>query len=385
MTQRTSSRRGAAVTLALALVLGSPRPARADNDLATEYENYREAGGRITVQTEGALLDQDLTSDLHFQLGGVLDSITGATPNGNPAPPGSQQVALSQLTDRRKAWNTDLAEQVGPVNISAGYSRSLEHDYVSNGWSLNTVTDLNQKNTTLLVGAAGTDNDIQVFFQPTWMKKRTNDAIVGLTQLIDPQTTVSLDLTWSRATGYLGEPYKLVLADVEVLPGITLPEDFSESRPHDRNKGIALVSLKHAFAAVHGAVEASTRFTQDSWGITTGTAELDWYQHLGSRFIVRPMARYYRQSAADFYYYELPASIAPTRVPNPNGPFYSSDARLSSFYGLDSGLKVIWQASAALQFDAGIEAYGQRGTDGVTPQTAYYRATVTRAGLKFSW
>jgi hypothetical protein len=384
MTPRSFSLRFSAATLVAALMLGSPRPARAENDLSFEYENYRESG-RITVQTSGALLDQDLTPDLHFQLGGVMDSITGATPSGVPAPAGSKQVVLSHITDRRKAWNADLAEQIGRLNISGGFSRSLEHDYVSNGWSLNTSTDFNEKNTTLLVGAAGTDNTVQVFFTPVWLKKRTNDAIVGLTQILDPQTTVSLDATWSRATGFLAEPYKEVLADVQVFPTIFLFETFPEELPHDHNKGDALLTLDHAFKAAQGTLEASYRFTHDTYGMSTDTIELAWFQHLGPKLILRPMVRFYNQTAASFYYYNLPSSLAATRFPSPSGPLYTSDARLSAYTSLSSGLKAIWKVTDTWQLTAGIEAYGQRGTDGITPQTAYYRATIGRFGAKYSW
>ena len=372
------------MTLAGALVFGSPRPARAENDLNYEYENYRESG-RITVQTSGALLDQDLTPDLHFQLGGVMDSITGASPTGVPAPAGSSQVVLSHITDRRKAWNADLSDQIGRVNVSGGYSRSLEHDYVSNGWSLNTVTDFNEKNTTLLVGAAGTDNNVEVFFAPLWLKKRTNDVIVGLTQILDPQTTVALDVTWSRATGFLAEPYKEVLADVQVFPGIFLFETFPEELPHDHNKGDALVTVDHAFKAVQGTLEASYRYTHDTYGMSTSTVEFAWFQHVGPQLILRPMVRFYDQTQASFYYYQLPPSLAATRFPTPIGPLYTSDARLSAYTSISTGLKAIWKVTDTWQLTAGVEAYGQRGTDGITPQSAYYRATIGRLGAKYSW
>jgi hypothetical protein len=86
---------------------------------------------------------------------GVLDAITGATPTGQPAPAGSDQVPLSKLTDRRKAWNADFSRQFSGINIALGVGNSRESDYVSTGWSLNTLTDFNQKNTTLLAGVAG--------------------------------------------------------------------------------------------------------------------------------------------------------------------------------------------------------------------------------------
>ena len=243
-------RRYSGLLMAAALAVAQPRGARAENSLSYEYEDYREMGGRISVDTSSALLEQDLGTDMHAKLGGIIDTIAGATPSGMPAPAGSDQVVLTHETDQRHAWNADLSRQLSAINVDVGFARSLEHDYVSNGWSVNTLSDFNQKNTTLLVGAAGTDDNVQVFFEPAWLRKISNQAIVGVTQLIDPQTSVSVNATWTRATGYLSEQYKVVEVDVQIFPGIFLPETFGENRPNARNKGDVFASVNRAFPAV---------------------------------------------------------------------------------------------------------------------------------------
>jgi hypothetical protein len=49
------------------------------------------------------------------------------------------------------------------------------------------------------------------------------------------------------------------------------------------------------------------------------------------------------------------------------------------------GLKLVWNVSEAWQFDAAFERYDMRGTDRVTPQSAYCRANIITAGGRFSW
>jgi hypothetical protein len=385
----TNSRRDPrlpAALAALALVLAQPKPARADSGIAYEWEDYRESGGRIDVKTQGAQADQDIGTDMHLMVGGVIDTIAGATPTGQPAPAGSDQVVLSQLHDRRKAWNASFADQFPNINVSVGFARSLEHDYVSNGWSLNTLTAFNQKNTTLLIGASGTDDNVEVFYLPEWLKKRSTDGIIGLTQLIDPLTSVTLDLTGTHVTGMLNEPYKLVQKDILVLPGVTLPETFAENRPDARTRSTALLSVERSFPAAHGSLEASYRYYHDTYGIGASTVDAAWFQKIGRTFILRPGIRLYQQDAATFYHYNLDATaITPTRIPNPTGPNYSSDARLSAFDSADAGLKAIWNAADWLQFSAAFDRYVQRGKDGITPQSAYYRASITSLAAKFSW
>lgn len=159
------------IGFASALVLLSPRTARAESSASYKYEDYRESDGRIAVKTQSARVDQDIDSYTHIKVEGVIDAIAGATPNGQPAPPGSNQVVLSQMDDRRKAWDIDLSRQFQQVNIDAGFANSRESDYVSNGWSLNTLTSFNEKDTTLLAGVAGTRDEVKVFYQSAWEKK----------------------------------------------------------------------------------------------------------------------------------------------------------------------------------------------------------------------
>jgi hypothetical protein len=227
---------------------------------------------------------------------------------------------------------------------------------------------------------------VETFFGDGWVKKYGDDFIVGITQLLDPNTSVTLNATISHEHGFLNDQYKLVQKDFEVLPGIFLPATFAESRPGERTKGDLYASINRAFPRARGALEASYRFYHDTYGINANTAEFAWFQHLGQKFILKPDLRFYQQTAADFYYYNLDdTSITVTGIPNPNGPHYSSDARLSAFREADYSLKLIWIVAGWLQFDGSIGGYTQHGTDGVTPQSAYYRATITTAGAKVSW
>ena len=375
-----------ALALAGLLAWLSPR-ARAEDSVSYKYQDYREMGGRISVEVQGVHLQKSFGTDTQLKVEGVLDAIAGATPNGQPAPAGSDRVPLARLTERRKAWNASLAHQFRRINVAAGVANSRESDYVSTGWSLNTLTDFNQKNTTLLAGIAHTDDDLKVFFQTAKAKKRTNDLIVGVTQLLSPKASLTLNLTYGLHTGYLADPYKLVQKTTEIVPGVSLPLTFAESRPDEREKWILLLGYNRSFAETGGALDLAYRVYHDSFGIDSHTVDLAWFQRIGERLILRPSFRYYEQNAADFYFYRLDGtSVVPFQgPPRPNGPFYSSDYRLSALRTFTHGFKVIWSATDSLQFDAAFERYDMRGTDGVTPQSAYCRANIITLGAKFTW
>ena len=376
-------------SLRLAAVLAwlSPASAHAEDSVQYKYADYRESAGRIAVETHGAYVTKDFGPDTRLKLEGVLDALAGATPNGQPAPDGSDQVPLASMTERRKAWSAQLSRQLQRVNIAIGAANSRESDYVSTGWSLNALTDFNQKNTTLLLGLAGTSDEIKVFHQTPWETKRTVDVIAGVTQLLNPQTSVTLNVAWGQQHGYLSDPYKLVQKDTEIFPGIFLPLTFAENRPDFREKRIFQANLKRAWARARGALDATYRFYDDTNGVHSHTVDVAWFQRLGERVIVRPALRFYDQSAARFYHYRLigTAIVPEFGPPRPQGPFYSSDYRLSALQTVTYGLKVIGRLTDNWQLDAAYERYDMRGRDGVTPRSAYSRANVVTLGARLSW
>ena len=387
MTARRPRTPTASALLAAALAFSLPRqPARAEDSVDYKYENYREEDGRITVVTESGSANQDVGAFGHLSLTGTVDAVAGATPTGRPAPDGSDQVVLTEIHTRRKAWSGDYSEQIHNLSIDAGFAESRESDYVSRGWSLNTLTDFNEKNTTLRAGVAGTDDRVEVFYETAYLPKHTNDAILGLTQVLDPLTFVTLNVSLGRSTGYLAEPHKFVEKGIDILPGLVLEESFAENSPNERNRESVYASINRAFPKLKGAVEGSYRLYADSFGIVAHTLQVDWQQHVGPQVILEPMVRLYQQSAARFYYYNLDDTpIVPLRMPNGTGPSYSSDFRLSEEDSTSFGLKATWKASERIHLDASYERYALSGRDGVTPQSAYPRANITTLGIKFIW
>ncbi len=374
-----------------ALLLGwlTLRTSRAESAVEYKYQDYHELGGRIEVRTQGALIEQELGTDWRLKLEGVIDAIAGATPNGQPAPAGSTEVPLSVMHDRRKAWNAELSRQLQRISLSAGFANSRESDYVSNGWSLNTQTDFNEKNTRLLAGIAGTADEVNVFYLPGLHRasKHTNDAILGVTQLLNPLTALTVNVAWGGQRGYLSDPYKLVLKRIEVLPGVFLPTTFAENRPGLREKWTFFSQLNRKFVGLNGAAEASYRYYTDNYDVTAHTVELAWYQHVGKHVVLRPVFRFHDQTAARFYHYDLnTTSLVPTfGVPLRQGPFYSSDYRLSALQTTRLGLKVVWDITDRLRVDAALEAYTMRGTGPDTPQSAYPKARIVTIGARYAW
>jgi hypothetical protein len=296
------------------------------------------------------------------------------------------------MEDRRKAWNADLSHQFPRVSVDVGYGVSRESDYVSDGWSLNTVTDFNQKNTNLSIGYGGTADTIM---EPKlgWKKNRHKDGadfIVGVTQLLDPNTSVTANVSYGASHGYMSDPYRIVSTTRFVDdPGFYHTE--AENRPDQKNKVSIFSGINHNFEKLNGALDGSYRYYHDSFGITSHTVSLEWIQKFGEHVIVQPLVRFYRQSASDFYYFDLDRSLINTALEPTLGetgtgkaPFYSSDYRLSHLQTIDAGIKVIVKITAWLSLDVAYDRYLMRGLDHLTPQSAYPNANTFTVGFKLT-
>lgn len=375
-----------ALLVAGVLFLLQPRSARAESTVTYKYEDYQESAGRVGVQAQYGLIEHTLGTDAKLKLTGVIDVIAGATPTGEaPSTPGGD-VPLTPMHDRRKAWTLDYSHQVGRVNWAVGIANSRESDYVSNGASLNTLTDFNDKNTSLLLGFSATDDTVRVFYQDDRVKKRAWDAVVGVNQLLDPQTSVSLNFSFGHISGYQSDPYKIITKDTELAPGLFLPLTFPENRPDSRNKWIVYAGVNHSVESVHGAIDASYRLYHDSFGTTSHTVTAAWLQKLGAHVVLIPSVRFYQQGQADFYHVTLTGTaIVPGDQPNPAGPFFSADYRLSKLRSVNYGLKLVWNPTEHVHLDVAVDRYDMSGRDGLTSASAYPDANIVTAGISITW
>ncbi len=211
-------------------------------------------------------------------------------------------------------------------------------------------------------------------------EKESDDYFVGISQVVDPNTIVALNFTYGDFSGYLSDPYKIILRETEVLPGIFLPLTFPENRPEDRTRRIWFFNVKRFFDQVGGSLDFDYRHFNDTWGIESNTFDLEWYQKIGEHLIVRPKYRYYTQSAADFYILDLTGtSVNPRESVIGQAPYYSPDYRLGKFDSHTYGIKVIYKFDDRFSIDAAFERYEMKGKDD-TPQSAFPDADILTLG-----
>ncbi|MDB6138779.1 MAG: hypothetical protein JWO94_1851 [Verrucomicrobiaceae bacterium] len=386
-------------------------------DLTLGY--YIEDHHRVEVWSPGLLLETDINPTTVMRLQGVYDVVSGASPTGAPmtrrtrtvtkeivttetstvfsgfntvsgptgvqgggvvpaastvtrrtktlqttiVPYGPPYLPMQDFDDQRLGLNLEFEHHEGDLIYSGGVAYGNESDYESLAGTMTLAREFNHKDTVLSLGASYGHDWV---LNPTlheWDGKDTIESILTLAQVIDPKTLLTLSGTLGTAWGFLDDQYKYASVDDVIV---------HEKRPDARDRRIAMVMLNHEFDSLHGSLEATYRFYNDSYGINAHTCGLAWYQHLGRYFIVSPSVRYYEQSAADFYGVKFTGAPA----------IFSSDYRLSNLDSVTFGLKVLVKFSERFNFTLAYDRYAMHGQDGETPGEAYPKANIFTAGFK---
>ena len=223
----TTGKLSQVLTLALLLHVLQLNRSHAEGQAAYRYEYYKEKDDRIEVQTSAVLFDVALKEGLVALKGeAVHDSLSGATPSG-AAPPNqynydfgfpipilgdtnSTAVPLQHMQDVRNSIALQLPVTLGMNEITPSAAYSAESDYISTGGALNYALLLNEKNTTLNLGVAGTwDRVLDTLDQ--WHDKTSFDVLIGVNELLGPKTVLGVTFTYGQANGYLNDPYRFIV------------------------------------------------------------------------------------------------------------------------------------------------------------------------------
>ena len=381
-------------------------------------------------------------------------------PNLGVYRPGIQNDNLTHVLsyaspETRKQGDFKLSYQWDEAELSIGGGISVENDYESRFGNLGGRFEFNQKQTTLSWGVSYTNSDTKATLDPDGLPFYNTSAYainecntiggntpldtnsapsgylenictfnsiggggpqynrsaailhgnrqdwgvnLGLSQVLSKNSLVALDLGYTRSTGYLSNPYKIVYAynahNTFIDPNVYSLLDpfgtagaFLEIRPDERNLFNWHFGYNHYIEPLNAALHFNYHFAHDDWGINAHTLEADWVQPLGAGWTVTPRIRYYSQSAADFYTTGIFQIIDDaSNVIQPFPKYYSSDQRLSGFGTLSGGVTVEKQFSKGVSLETGFEYYTHQGRlkigGGGEQAFADYNYWVANAALK---
>ncbi len=356
--------------------------------------HYHESDGRVLAIEPVVALKKDFGEEHIFSTKLVLDSLTGASPNG--APPAnvaqtftaasgnaSYTVAPGQLPldnsfkDARGALSASWQQPIVPnTRLNVGGNISAELDFLSIAGNAAVAKDFNSKNTTLSAGLnleydsispiGGAPTPLtRVNLKPvstgdgnkTTDTKIVTDVLFGVTQVLSRQAIMQLNYSLSQASGYQTDPYKLLA----VLNGNTLvlPSNYLfEKRPDSRTKHNVYSQLKYHFT--EDVINLSYRYTTDNWNISSHTIDTRYRFEFGDSGVhIEPHARWYTQTAADFY---KPYLVQGVDV-DANGialvQYATADSRLSAFDATTFGAKIGMALENETEISLRVERYKQ--------------------------
>lgn len=404
MTKKRNSGISATLASATCALLGSTPVApvcaqeidRWDFDTSLLY--YGENNDRVQDASLGVLATRDFLDERSLTVGLTIDALTGASPNGalrQPFPqtftqpsgknvfttPAGQLPLDDTFRDTRVAVSANWQQPLGRLNtFNIGVSASTEFDYTHVGLNARFARDFNQRNTTVSAGIAvardeidavgGTPSPLSEMLDTRDLSNRSGpeskdilDVVLGVTQVVSRNTVVQLNYSYSDASGYLTDPYRVLsvvdgtsgdLVARAPAPGIDGPSHLYryEGRPEERVKHSLYGQVKHF---MNGKVlDASYRYMTDDWNIDSHTLDLRLRWPVGDSRYLEPHFRFYTQTEADFYTVSL---IDGQTLP----AFASYDHRLGSFDGITAGLKYGWKVGRGHDASVRLELYQQRG------------------------
>jgi hypothetical protein len=357
---------------------------------------YKENAGRLRTIEPVVSLKKDFGDQRVLDGTFVLDTLSGATPNGaipSRKPQTFASPSSTSLTPRagakttlytiapgnlpqdphfheqRAAGDLDWSQPIGiDSNLSFGGHLSTEHDFNSAAVNAAVSHDFNAKNTTLSAGfneeydqihARGGNpvpaTDYTLLERERNQTKNVAGALLGVTQVISRNWIAQLNYGYDRSQGYLTDPYRIL----SVVDGSGLVTGYRyESRPDTRVRQSLYWDNKVALGPT--VLDLSYRRGKDDWRVTSDTVDAHLRIDVGRDMYLEPHVRWYRQSAADFYHlYANQADPLPT--------YMSADPRLAAFTATTIGVKFGVKLAHTGELSLRIEEYQQKPADRSSP------------------
>ncbi len=251
------------------------------------------------------------------------------------------------------------------MDLDVGYVSSMENDWRSHAVQVGLSKRLAQDNATLRLSYGGVANRVGRSGDPNFSDSMSvHTGQVGLTQLIDPESLVSVTYFVQRASGFQSSPYRFA-ATQDLL--MVVPESHAATRVRHA------ASLDYRrYLSSQAALTASYRLYLDDWGVMSHTASVRGRYVPSDAWSLEAWSRGYTQSAADFYEWRYARAQR----------YMSNDRELSTFWDVSLGGKAEWQ-QGDLALDAKIEGIYYRFLEFLSlPSRA---AIVSSLGVRYQW
>ncbi len=400
-TNSPSSRLAALTAAALALPGMTPR-SQAEvlaPEVDSAFSRYEESNGRMRVDVYQAVGNLPIGDRLGVKANGVKDVVSGASPVANGFVNGqlAQIRSRASIRDVRDEVDLGASYALDSATLSLDVGRSSENDYTSDFFNLDGRWDINQKLTTLEAGFGFASDTVWAVTNVGKNQhervpgvggdKSTFQGLLGATQVLDKNSLLQANITYTHNQGYLADPYKYALVLSPTPAGSCDPAYYGDcytldNRPANRDQFNVLLRYVRDFSELNSAaLHLDYRFYADTWDISAHTFEAAWYQPVYDGWRLVPRVRYYSQTAAEFY--------APFFATARSDGHYSTDYRMASFGAISGGAQLTKEfldrlrVTAAVDFYERQKGYALAGGSGTPLDNFTYSVFSVGLNLKF--
>ncbi len=306
------------------------------------YHSYQ--GGGMSIDGPAVLVRKKASESLAVSAYYYVDTISSASVD--------VMSTASPYTEERKEFQLGAEYLHDKTLMAITVGQSDESDYLAKSVALNISHDTFGDLTTVSFGLVVGDNEIKRNGDENFLENSEQYRVrAGINQILTRNLTAGINIEAVADEGYLNNPYRTVrFIDASNAAGVSYQ---SEIYPNTRNSFAVKLSSSY-YLPYRAALFAHYRYFTDSWDINSQDFELMYRQPFADSFELEVKARYYKQTAANFY----SDLFAHRDAQN----YLARDKELSDFDDLTLGMGLTykipssfspndWQSEVSLQWD----------------------------------
>ena len=300
-------------------------------DRADLMYHYYDGGG-VTIDGPALLVRKKFAEKYAVSASYYVDMVSSASID--------VITTASEYSEERTQYGVGFEYLRGKVTYAAAFSNSSENDYEADTANVSVSQDMFGDLTTVSLSFTRGWDDVTERGNPTFADSIDRRIYgVNISQIATKRLILGFSYEAITEEGFLNNPYRQVrYLDPDEARGYAYED---ERYPRTRT-GNALAVRARWFLPYRAALQADYRFYNDTWEISSSTAELAYTHPLDDNWIFDVHYRFYDQDAAEFYSDLFPRENAQN--------FLARDKELSTMQSHTLGFGVAYEFKPA-RFD----------------------------------
>lgn len=322
------------LTRRIALLLLLPLTATAGvlpEDRADLMYHYYDGGG-VTIDGPSLLVRKKFAEKYAVSASYYVDMVSSASID--------VITTASEYSEERTQYGFGFEYLRGKVTYAAAFSNSNENDYNADTASVSVSQDMFGDLTTVALSFTRGWDDVTRRGDPVFADQIDRRIYgVDISQIATKRLVLGFSYEAISEEGFLNNPYRQVRY---VDPDAALGYSYEAERYPRTRTGNAFSLRAKWYLPYRAALQGDYRFYNDTWEITSSTAEVAYTHPVGEQWTFDVHYRYYDQDAAEFYSDLFPRENFQN--------FLARDKELATMQSHTLGFGVAWEFKPA-RFD----------------------------------